>query len=113
MLCYLIIAPALIMKVVVSVLIVACPCALALSTPFAFGNALRKMGQLGLYLKNSDVVEKLAEIDVIVLDKTGTLTDTRLTEVKQVRTIEKSSDLSIILHASYFIRYLCSSHLKP
>jgi Cu+-exporting ATPase len=97
MLCYLIIAPALIMKVVVSVLIVACPCALALSSPFAFGNALRKMGQLGLYLKNSDVVEKLAEIDVIVLDKTGTLTDTRLTEVKQVRTIEKSSDLSIII----------------
>ncbi|MEY5132472.1 MAG: hypothetical protein RLZZ198_476 [Bacteroidota bacterium] len=93
---YLIIAPELTMKVVVSVLIVACPCALALSTPFAFGNAMRKMGQLGLYLKNSDVVEKLADINVVVLDKTGTLTDTRLTEVIQILPIEKSSDLSII-----------------
>jgi Cu+-exporting ATPase len=93
---YTISAPALTMKVVVSVLIVACPCALALSTPFAFGNAMRKMGQLGLYLKNSDVVEKLADINVVVLDKTGTLTDTRLTEVIQILPIEKSSDLSII-----------------
>ncbi len=94
---YTISAPALAMKVVVSVLIVACPCALALSTPFAFGNAMRKMGQLGLYLKNSDVVEKLADIDVIVLDKTGTLTNTQLTEVSQIIPIEKSMDLSVLI----------------
>ena len=66
---------ALIFKVVVSVLIVACPCALALSAPFTLGNTLRALGKSGLYLKNVTVVEALTGIDTIVLDKTGTLTD--------------------------------------
>jgi Cu+-exporting ATPase len=66
---------ALIFKVVVSVLIVACPCALALSAPFTLGNTLRALGKSGLYLKNVTVVEALTSIDTIVLDKTGTLTD--------------------------------------
>ncbi|MEY3682244.1 MAG: hypothetical protein RLZZ289_768, partial [Bacteroidota bacterium] len=66
---------ALIFKVVVSVLIVACPCALALSAPFTLGNTLRALGKSGLYLKNVTVVEALTGIDIIVLDKTGTLTD--------------------------------------
>lgn len=57
-----------------SVLIVACPCALALSAPFALGNTMRLMGRLGIYLKNSDVVEKLNSITTIVFDKTGTIT---------------------------------------
>lgn len=93
---YLIIAPQMVFKVVVSVLIVACPCALALSTPFAFGNAMRKMGQLGAYLKNADVVEQMADIDVIVLDKTGTLTDTRTATIEQHKPIPNSEDYAIL-----------------
>ncbi|MEN9742839.1 MAG: hypothetical protein RLZZ65_644 [Bacteroidota bacterium] len=65
----------LIFKVVVSILIVACPCALALSAPFTLGNTLRALGKSGLYLKNTSVVEALTSIDTIVFDKTGTLTD--------------------------------------
>ncbi|RUT79490.1 heavy metal translocating P-type ATPase [Ancylomarina longa] len=57
-----------------SVLIVACPCALALSAPFAFGNTMRLMGRLGFYLKNAFVSEKLNSITTIVFDKTGTIT---------------------------------------
>jgi Cu+-exporting ATPase len=57
-----------------SVLIVACPCALAISTPFAFGHITRILGRNGLYLKHSAVVESLAMTDTIVFDKTGTLT---------------------------------------
>ncbi len=57
-----------------SVLIVACPCALALSAPFALGNTMRLMGRMGIYLKSSDVVEKLNSITSIVFDKTGTIT---------------------------------------
>lgn len=57
-----------------SVLIVACPCALALSAPFALGNTMRLMGRLGIYLKGSDVAEKLNSITTIVFDKTGTIT---------------------------------------
>jgi P-type Cu+ transporter len=57
-----------------SVLIIACPCALALSVPFTFGNTMRIFGQHGLYIKNTHVIEKMAGINTIVFDKTGTLT---------------------------------------
>jgi len=57
-----------------SVLIVACPCALSLSMPFAFGNTMRLFGNAGLYLKKAGVVEKLANFTTIVFDKTGTIT---------------------------------------
>lgn len=59
---------------VTAVLIVACPCALALTLPFAYGHAMRALGKSGLYLKSAEVVESLSKIDVIVFDKTGTLT---------------------------------------
>ena len=57
-----------------AVLIVACPCALALSTPFTLGNTLRVFGWNKFYLKNTSVIEALAGIDQIVFDKTGTIT---------------------------------------
>jgi len=57
-----------------AVLIVACPCALALSIPFTFGNTMRIFGKAGLYIKNTDVIEKLSHVNTIVFDKTGTLT---------------------------------------
>ena len=63
-------------KTFTSVLIVACPCALAMSTPFTLGNTLRIFGRNHFYLKNASVVERLARINTIVFDKTGTLTDT-------------------------------------
>ncbi len=59
-----------------SVLIVACPCALALSTPFALGNALRIFGRNNFYLKNINVIEELSKATSIVFDKTGTITST-------------------------------------
>ncbi len=64
----------MIWNVVSSVLIVACPCALALSTPFTLGHVLRLFGRKGFYLKGPAVVESLAEADAMVFDKTGTLT---------------------------------------
>ena len=57
-----------------SVLIVACPCALALSAPFTLGNTLRILGKEGFYLKNGQVIEQIAKIQNIIFDKTGTLT---------------------------------------
>lgn len=55
-------------------LIVACPCALALTIPFTFGSVMRLMGQSGMYLKNSSVIEVMSRIRHLVFDKTGTLT---------------------------------------
>ncbi len=66
--------PSVIMNAFTSVLIVACPCALALTVPFAFGNTMRIFGRKGFYIKQSEVVEILAKTDTIVFDKTGTLT---------------------------------------
>ena len=66
--------PSKITPVIVSILIVACPCALALSSPFTLGNVLRVLGRKGLYLKNTKVIERLNQVTDIVFDKTGTLT---------------------------------------
>ncbi|MEO1254141.1 MAG: HAD-IC family P-type ATPase, partial [Bacteroidota bacterium] len=68
--------PTLIWNAVTAVLIVACPCALALVLPFAYGHAMRRLGKMGLYLKNAEVIEHLSKIDTVIFDKTGTLTTT-------------------------------------
>jgi len=59
-----------------AVLIIACPCALALSTPFTLGTTLRIFGKNKFYVKSTHVIEKLANITSIVFDKTGTITET-------------------------------------
>ncbi len=59
---------------VTAILIVACPCALLLSNSFTNGNILRIFGKNNFYLKNSQVIEDIANVDTIVFDKTGTLT---------------------------------------
>ncbi|MGJ5641179.1 heavy metal translocating P-type ATPase [Formosa sp. S-31] len=62
------------MNVFTAVLIIACPCALALAAPFTYGNMLRLFGKHKLYLKNASVIEQLATINTIIFDKTGTIT---------------------------------------
>jgi P-type E1-E2 ATPase len=57
-----------------AVLIVACPCALALTAPFTLGNMLRIYGRAKFYIKNATVIEQLAKVDTVVFDKTGTIT---------------------------------------
>ena len=66
--------PSMVFNVVTAVLIIACPCALALSAPFAIGNILRIFGYRKFYLKNAETVENLAKVDTIIFDKTGTIT---------------------------------------
>jgi Cu+-exporting ATPase len=72
--------------VVTAVLIVACPCALALSMPFAYGHTMRVLGKAGLFLRDSEVVERLSRIDYVVYDKTGTLTAREAYELRFVGT---------------------------
>lgn len=66
--------PARALKAFTSVLIVACPCALALAAPFALGTAQRLLARLQMFLKNSLILERMAQVNTIVFDKTGTLT---------------------------------------
>lgn len=65
-----------------SVLIIACPCALALSTPFTHGSILRVLGKHHLFLKNADVIEDLQKVDTIIFDKTGTITDSKAKHIE-------------------------------
>ncbi|HES59297.1 MAG TPA: heavy metal translocating P-type ATPase, partial [Caldithrix sp.] len=68
------IEPSLALNALTAVLIIACPCALALSTPFTLGNTMRIFGKNQFYLKNTAVIESLAKVNVVVFDKTGTIT---------------------------------------
>lgn len=91
-------------KAFTAVLIVACPCVLVIAAPFAFGNAMRWLGKRNIYLKNLDVVEKVAKIDSLAFDKTGTLSETHQ---KALIFLDKSND-----EEKTIIRSLasCSSH---
>lgn len=82
-------------NVFTAVLIVACPCALALSIPFTLGNTLRILGKNKFYLKNTQIIEELAKINQIVFDKTGTIT--KATESKISFIGEELSDLHLLM----------------
>jgi P-type Cu+ transporter len=58
----------------VTVLVIACPCAMGLAVPAALTVAIGRGAQLGILFKNGEAIERMAAIDTVVLDKTGTLT---------------------------------------
>lgn len=66
--------PGLALNVITAVLIIACPCAIALAAPFTLGNLLRIFGRRKFYLKDAATIERLAQVDTAIFDKTGTLT---------------------------------------
>ncbi len=65
-----------------AVMIVACPCTVALAIPFTLGNIMRILGRQRFYLKNSLVVESFADITAVVFDKTGTITNVEQQEMR-------------------------------
>lgn len=78
---WLFIDPGKVINVFTAVLIIACPCAIALAAPFTLGNMLRIFGRHKFYLKDSKTIEKLAQIDTGIFDKTGTITTAANSEV--------------------------------
>ncbi|MBC8153014.1 MAG: HAD-IC family P-type ATPase, partial [Bacteroidetes bacterium] len=98
--------PARAVNAFTAVLIIACPCALSLSYPFALGSGLRRLSQQKLYLKNAAVIEQIAGCDTIVFDKTGTLTTTTQTVIREsfVQTLtpyERSLVLSLVQQSAH------------
>ncbi|MCK0146108.1 heavy metal translocating P-type ATPase metal-binding domain-containing protein [Arenibacter sp. F26102] len=71
---WLIIDPSKTVNVFTAVLIIACPCAIALAAPFTLGNMLRIFGRNRFYLRDTQTIEQLAQIDTAIFDKTGTIT---------------------------------------
>jgi len=76
--------PGVAFQVVSAILIIACPCALALSAPFAFGNMIRIFGKKGFYLKNTNIIEGISKINSLVFDKTGTITSNNRAEINYI-----------------------------
>src|SRR5690606_3505247 len=77
--------PAFVFAIVsaVSVLIIACPCALGLATPMSIMTATGRGAQAGVLIKDAESLERMARVDTLIVDKTGTLTEGRpkLTDV--------------------------------
>ncbi len=67
----------------VSVLIIACPCALGLATPISITTAAGRGAQAGVLIKDAEALERMARVDTVIVDKTGTLTEgkPKLTDV--------------------------------
>ncbi len=70
-----------VLQVVTAILIITCPCALALSSPFILGNVMRIFGEKKFYIKSTSVIESMAKADKIVFDKTGTITENQSADV--------------------------------
>ncbi len=99
-----------------AVLIVACPCALALSIPFTFGSTMRIFGKNGLYIKNTSVIERLSHIDTVVFDKTGTLTRPNESNITYTGSLlsdrEKSAIYSLAKQSTHPLSMAIASHHK-
>jgi Cu+-exporting ATPase len=107
--------PDIAMNAFTSVLIVACPCALALTVPFTLGNTMRIFGRAGMYLKKTQVLEEIAEVDTIVFDKTGTITqnDAFQVDLSGIRLTVSETKLlkSLARHSSHPLSQALYSHL--
>ena len=83
-------------NVFTAVLIVACPCALALTAPYTWGNVIRIMGNQKFYLKNTIVIEQLSNVNAIVFDKTGTITSNDSNSIQYIGNELTSEELLAI-----------------
>ncbi|WP_299343708.1 heavy metal translocating P-type ATPase [uncultured Maritalea sp.] len=82
----------------VSVLIIACPCALGLATPMSVMTATGRGAQAGVLVREAEALERMAEVDVVIVDKTGTLTQGQphLTDILPAPEIDEEQLLSIV-----------------
>ena len=91
--------PALAFAIVssVSVLIIACPCALGLATPISVTTAAGRGAQAGVLIKDAEALERMAKVDTLIVDKTGTLTEgrPRLTDVVSLSDRDENDVLAV------------------
>ncbi len=98
-----------------AVLIVACPCAVALAIPYTLGNILRIMGRNAFYLKNTNVIENFERVDVVVFDKTGTITERLKHDMHFIGHLnegEKSIIKSVVVHSNHPLSIQIADYLQ-
>ncbi|HWB63302.1 MAG TPA: HAD-IC family P-type ATPase, partial [Chitinophagales bacterium] len=99
-----------------SVLIITCPCALSLSSPFTLGNVLRILSRNKIFMKNALAIEKMAGIKAVVFDKTGTLTNNNETRVEfsggKLSDYELELIKSLVYHSSHPLSRKIYGNLK-
>ncbi len=84
----------------IAVLIIACPCALGLATPMSVMVGMGKGAQSGVLIKNAEKLEQLSKIDVLIVDKTGTLTIGK-PEIQQIRVLaDDYSETDVLKYAA-------------
>ncbi|TQN57161.1 heavy metal translocating P-type ATPase [Agrobacterium tumefaciens] len=83
----------------VSVLIIACPCALGLATPMSIMTATGRGAQAGVLIKDAQALERFAKVDILIVDKTGTLTEGR-PKLTDVLTAEGTTEADLLVLAA-------------
>jgi Cu2+-exporting ATPase len=106
--------PGRVLPAVLAVLVAACPCALSLATPVAIAVATSRLARLGVLVTRADAVEGLAQVDTLVLDKTGTLTAgrTRLVDVELGPRLGRAAALRIAAALEADSRHPLASALR-
>ena len=85
----------------IAVLIIACPCALGLATPMSVMVGVGKGAQNGVLIKNAEALEKLNKVDILIVDKTGTITEGK-------PTVEKIGSFSEEYKENEVLQYIVS-----
>ncbi len=86
---WLVVAPERAFEIVLAMLVVTCPCALSLAAPTAFAVALGQFAQRGLLLRSARIIERMGDVHLWMFDKTGTVTEGRMT-INHIQTFAKT-----------------------